>query len=108
MVNYVNENHYGHILTIEDPIEFAHKHKKSVVDQREVGLDTKSYGRALRSAMRAAPDVIQIGEIRDRESMQSAIDMPRPEAPRPGSHRSLQARSVLSPDRLRPLRLGRW
>ena len=75
MINYRNENSSSHIITIEDPIEFLHPNKQSIVNQREVGLDTKSYGRALRSAMRAAPDVIQIGEIRDRESMQSAIDM---------------------------------
>jgi len=75
MIDYRNENSSSHIITIEDPIEFLHPNKQSIVNQREVGLDTKSYGRALRSAMRAAPDVIQIGEIRDRESMQSAIDM---------------------------------
>lgn len=75
MVNYRNENSSSHIITIEDPIEFLHPNKQSIVNQREVGLDTKSYARALRSAMRAAPDVIQIGEIRDHESMQSAIDM---------------------------------
>ena len=65
----------SHIITIEDPIEFLHPNKQSIVNQREVGLDTKSYGRALKSAMRAAPDVLLIGEVRDRESMQSAIDM---------------------------------
>lgn len=73
MVNYRNENKHGHILTIEDPIEFVHEHKKSVVDQREVGLDTKSYGEALKNALREAPDVIVVGEIRDRETMQHAI-----------------------------------
>jgi len=75
MINYRNEKTSSHIITIEDPIEFLHPNKQSIVNQREVGLDTKSYGRALKSAMRAAPDVIQIGEIRDRESMQAAIDM---------------------------------
>jgi len=75
MIDYRNQNSSSHIITIEDPIEFLHPNKQSIVNQREVGLDTKSYLRALRSAMRAAPDVIQIGEIRDRESMQSAIDM---------------------------------
>ena len=75
MVNHRNEKTSSHIITIEDPIEFLHPNKKSIVNQREVGLDTKSYGRALKSAMRAAPDVIQIGEIRDRESMQAALDM---------------------------------
>jgi twitching motility protein PilU len=75
MINHRNEKTSSHIITVEDPIEFLHPNKQSIVNQREVGLDTKSYGRALKSAMRAAPDVIQIGEIRDRESMQAAIDM---------------------------------
>ena len=75
MINHRNEKTSSHIITVEDPIEFLHPNKQSIVNQREVGLDTKSYARALRSAMRAAPDVIQIGEIRDHESMQSAIDM---------------------------------
>ncbi len=75
MINHRNDKTSSHIITIEDPIEFLHPNKQSIVNQREVGLDTKSYGRALKSAMRAAPDVIQIGEIRDRESMQAAIDM---------------------------------
>jgi twitching motility protein PilU len=75
MVNHRNEKTSSHIITIEDPIEFLHPNKKSIVNQREVGLDTKSYSRALKSAMRAAPDVIQIGEIRDTESMQAALDM---------------------------------
>jgi twitching motility protein PilU len=73
MINYRNENSSDHIITIEDPIEFLHNNKKSIVNQREVGLDTKSYARALRSAMRAAPDMLLIGEIRDRETMDSAI-----------------------------------
>jgi twitching motility protein PilU len=73
MINHRNENSSDHILTVEDPIEFLHANKKSIVNQREVGLDTKSFHRALRSAMRAAPDVILIGEIRDRESMEYAI-----------------------------------
>ena len=75
MLNHRNEKTSSHIITVEDPIEFLHPNKQSIVNQREVGLDTKSYARALKSAMRAAPDVLQIGEIRDRESMQSAIDM---------------------------------
>ncbi len=75
MLNHRNEKTSSHIITIEDPIEFLHPNKQSIVNQREVGLDTKSYHRALKSAMRAAPDVLQIGEIRDRESMQSALDM---------------------------------
>ena len=73
MINHRNENSSDHILTIEDPIEFLHTNKKSIVNQREVGLDTKSYHRALRSAMRAAPDVILIGEIRDRETIEASI-----------------------------------
>ena len=75
MINHRNENASDHILTIEDPIEFLHTNKKSIVNQREVGLDTRSYSRALRSAMRAAPDVILIGEIRDRETMDAAIGL---------------------------------
>jgi twitching motility protein PilU len=75
MINHRNEKTSSHIITIEDPIEFLHPNKQSIVNQREVGLDTKSYARALKSAMRGAPDVLQIGEIRDHESMQSAIDM---------------------------------
>jgi twitching motility protein PilU len=73
MIDFRNSNHRGHILTIEDPVEFIHVHKKSLVDQREVGLDTKSYADALKNAMREAPDVIVIGEIRDHDTMQHAI-----------------------------------
>lgn len=73
MIDYRNTQRSGHILTIEDPIEFLHPHKRSIVDQREVGLDTKSYEVALKNAMREAPDVILIGEIRDRQTMQHAI-----------------------------------
>ena len=73
MIDYRNSMQTGHILTIEDPIEYYHSHKQSVVDQREVGIDTHSYGNALKNAMREAPDVILIGEIRDRETMQAAI-----------------------------------
>ena len=73
MLDHRNQNRTGHILTIEDPVEFLHTHKKSVVDQREVGLDTLSYEVALKNAMREAPDVILIGEIRDRATMQHAI-----------------------------------
>jgi twitching motility protein PilU len=73
MLNHRNVSQTGHILTIEDPIEFIHDHKKSIVDQREVGMDTASYDSALRNALREAPDVIMIGEIRDRETMQHAI-----------------------------------
>ncbi len=73
MIDYRNERSSGHVLTIEDPIEFLHPHKRSIVDQREVGLDTKSYKIALKNAMREAPDVILIGEIRDQETMQHAV-----------------------------------
>ena len=75
MIDHRNKNSASHIITIEDPIEFLHSNQKSIVNQREVGLDTMSYHRALRSAMREAPDVILIGEIRDRETMQAAIDL---------------------------------
>jgi twitching motility protein PilU len=75
MLNHRNESSSDHIVTIEDPIEFLHTNKRSIINQREVGLDTKSYSRALRGVMRAAPDVILIGEIRDRESMEAAINL---------------------------------
>ena len=73
MIDYRNSRVPGHILTIEDPIEFIHRHKKSIVNQREVGIDTQSYEAALKNAMREAPDVILIGEIRDKATMQAAI-----------------------------------
>jgi twitching motility protein PilU len=73
MINHRNQNKTGHILTIEDPIEYIHHHQQSIVNQREVGLDTLSYANALKRAMREAPDVIMIGEIRDQETMQQAI-----------------------------------
>lgn len=73
MIDYRNENAPGHIISIEDPIEFVHPHKKSVVTQREVGFDTHSYEAALKNTLRQAPDVIMIGEIRDRETMEAAI-----------------------------------
>lgn len=73
MVNYLNETEYAHVLTVEDPIEFVHTHRKSLVNQREVGIDTLSFDDALRHAMREAPDVIMIGEIRDRLTMQHAM-----------------------------------
>jgi twitching motility protein PilU len=75
MIDHRNSHSSSHIVTIEDPIEFLHPNKKCIINQREVGLDTKSYARALRSAMREAPDVILIGEIRDRDSMQAGIDL---------------------------------
>lgn len=73
MINHRNDTQTGHILTIEDPIEFLHKHKKSIVNQREVGLDTHAFHNALRNAMREAPDVILIGEILDTTTMEAAI-----------------------------------
>jgi len=73
MLGYRNENSYGHIITIEDPIEFVHQHKNCIVTQREVGVDTESYDIALKNTLRQAPDVILIGEIRDRETMDYAI-----------------------------------
>ena len=73
MVDYRNENTYGHIITIEDPIEFVHTHKNCIVSQREVGIDTESWAAALKNTLRQAPDVILMGEIRDRETMDYAI-----------------------------------
>lgn len=73
MISHRNQHKTGHILTIEDPIEYIHQHQQSIVNQREIGLDTHSYANALKRAMREAPDVIMIGEIRDRETMQQAI-----------------------------------
>jgi twitching motility protein PilU len=73
MLDYRNMTEAGHILTIEDPIEFMFRHKKCIVGQREVGLDTLSFDNALREAMREAPDVIMIGEARDRDTMVSAL-----------------------------------
>ena len=73
MVGYRNENSYGHIITIEDPVEFVHDHKNCIVTQREVGVDTDNWFAALKNTLRQAPDVILIGEIRDRETMDYAI-----------------------------------
>ena len=73
MVGYRNENSYGHIITIEDPVEFVHPHRNCVITQREVGVDTDSFEAALKNSLRQAPDVIQIGEIRDRDTMEHAI-----------------------------------
>ncbi len=73
MLDYRNSNRAGHILTVEDPIEFLFKHKKSIVNQREIGMDTEDWHSALKNAMRQAPDCILIGEIRDRDTMQAAI-----------------------------------
>jgi len=73
MVNYVNENHYGHVLTIEDPIEFVHESKKCLMNQREVHRDTLGFSEALRSALREDPDVILVGEMRDLETIRLAL-----------------------------------
>lgn len=73
LIDYRNSNSSGHIVTIEDPVEYVHNHKKSIVNQREVGVDTRSWHNALKNTLRQAPDVILIGEIRDRETMEHAI-----------------------------------
>ncbi|MEM7540396.1 MAG: PilT/PilU family type 4a pilus ATPase [Pseudomonadota bacterium] len=75
MINERNKQMTGHILTIEDPVEFSHPNQKSIVNQREVGVDTMSYARALKASLREAPDVILIGEIRDRETMEAALEL---------------------------------
>jgi twitching motility protein PilU len=75
MIDHRNANSNSHILTIEDPVEFSHPHKKSLINQREVGVDTKSYANALKASLREAPDVILIGEIRDRETMEAALEL---------------------------------
>jgi len=74
LIDYRNSNAPGHIVTIEDPIEFVHTHKKSIITQREIGIDTHGYGSALKHTLRQAPDVILIGEVRDVETMEAAID----------------------------------
>ncbi len=73
MINYINEQKQSHILTLEDPIEYLHKHKRSIVNQREIGIDSRSYGEALRAALREDPDVILVGEMRDQETIATAI-----------------------------------
>jgi twitching motility protein PilU len=75
MLDHRNDNMLGHILTIEDPVEFSHPNKKSIINQREVGVDTLSYRNALKASLREAPDVILIGEIRDRETMEAALEL---------------------------------
>ena len=98
MIDHRNRNQAGHIVTVEDPIEFVHEHKKSIITQREIGFDTLSYQMALKNTLRQAPDVILIGEIRDLETMEAALvespgdhlaaSDPRPRwsaDPRPGS-----------------------
>jgi len=73
MINYINENHYGHILTVEDPIEFVHESKRCLINQREVGPNTLSFGNALKSALREDPDIILVGEMRDLETISLAL-----------------------------------
>jgi len=73
MIDYINENDYGHILTLEDPIEFVHESKKCLINQREIGRDTRSFSNALRSALREDPDIILVGELRDLETIRLAM-----------------------------------
>ncbi len=73
LIDYRNSNSNGHIVTVEDPVEYIHRHKKCIVNQREVGVDTRSWHNALKNTLRQAPDVILIGEIRDRETMEHAL-----------------------------------
>jgi twitching motility protein PilU len=73
MIGYRNENSHGHIITVEDPVEYVHPHRNCIITQREIGVDTADWGTALKNTLRQAPDVILIGEIRDRESMDYAI-----------------------------------
>ena len=73
MVGHRNENSYGHIITVEDPVEYVHPHRNCIITQRDIGVDTDDWGAALKNALRQAPDVIQIGEIRDRETMDYAV-----------------------------------
>lgn len=74
LIDHRNSNSGGHIITIEDPVEYVHRHKKSIINQREVGVDTRSFRNALKNTLRQAPDVILIGEIRDRETMEHALE----------------------------------
>ncbi|WP_096086464.1 PilT/PilU family type 4a pilus ATPase [Agaribacterium haliotis] len=74
LIDHRNSSFGGHIITIEDPVEYVHKHKKSIINQREVGVDTRSFRNALKNTLRQAPDVILIGEIRDRETMEHALE----------------------------------
>ncbi len=75
MIDHRNKNSSGHILTIEEPVEYLHSHQGCIVNQREIGVDTSSYARALKSSLREAPDVVLIGEIRSRETMEAAIEL---------------------------------
>ena len=91
MIGYRNENSHGHIITIEDPVEFVHPHKNCMITQREVGVDTDIWDAALKNTLRQAPDVILIGEIRDRETMEHAIAFAETGPPVPG-HAARQQR----------------
>ena len=73
MVNYINENFDRHIITVEEPIEYYHRHKKSIVNQREVGIDVPTFSEALKRSLRMDPDVIMVGELRDLETIESAL-----------------------------------
>ena len=73
MIDYINTTTSKHIITLEDPIEYVHSHKKSVINQREVGADTQSFANGLRAALRQDPDVILVGEMRDLETISTAI-----------------------------------
>src|SRR5207302_5094073 len=74
MVNYLNENYDKHIITLEDPIEYYHKHKKCLVNQREIGVDVPDFKEGIRRALRMAPDIILVGEMRDLETIHAAIE----------------------------------
>ncbi|CAN5388531.1 PilT/PilU family type 4a pilus ATPase [soil metagenome] len=78
MVDHRNENSFGHIITIEDPVEFVHPHKNCIITQREVGIDTDGWEQALKNTLRKAPDVVLMGEIRDRETMENAVAFAEP------------------------------
>jgi twitching motility protein PilT len=75
MIDYVNSHHQGHIVTIEDPVEFTHRHQKCVVTQREIGADTQSFHKALRSVLRQDPDFVLVGELRDHETIEAALTL---------------------------------
>ena len=105
MVGYRNDNSYGHIITVEDPVEYVHDHKNCVVTQRDVGVDTESWYAALRNALRQAPDVILIGEIRDRQRQVDvdgvAFGLPQREQLRPHHHGRGPCRIRARPQELR-------
>src|SRR5712664_3226476 len=107
MIGYRNENSHGHIVTIEDPVEFVHPHKNCMITQREVGVDTDSWEAALKNTLRQAPDVILIGEIRDREAMDRIINFfPEERRQQLLMDLSLNLKAVIS-QRLLPLREGK-